>query len=421
MADSVRASQTGLDRVDQARRKKGWTKTVTVAWWEDAHVSRATLKRFWRKAPIQKEAFRQICRVVGISDWAAIADAVTVAPAEFTEPPEQQGVVPDISGFYGRTTELQHLEQWSLRENCRLIALTGKPGIGKTDLATVFLDNVQDAFTVVQRQSLSHAPTLTTLLTTLLPDLPAALVPAGQDLISQFMARLGQGRCLLILDGLEAILQEGILAGQYRAGYEDYGDWLKRIGSERHQSCILVISREQLRDVASLEPRLKPYVRSLALTGLAVDAAKTLLQANGLTDESAWDALIQQYGTAPQILTLIAATIVDLFNGSVVKFLQEAGTLIIPPGIEQVFQQQFDRLSAPEKTVLQKLAGADQALAFAPLQALTAIPRATFPAVLESLKRRSLLERRIATDSDDVLFTLQPVIKKFIQRYSNSK
>jgi hypothetical protein len=417
MADSLRASRIGLEIIDRARRQKGWTKTVTVAWWEAALTSRATLKRFWRQAPIQKEVFIQICRVVGINDWSAIAEVVIDLPTEGAEPQAPQGLVPDISGFYGRTTELQLLEQWSLRENCRLIALSGKPGIGKTDLATVFCDNVQDAFAVVQRQSLGQAPTLTTLLTSLRQTFPVD-IPAGKDLLAQFMAGLEQVRCLFILDGLEAILQQGSLSGQYRAGYEDYGEWLQRISADRHQSCIVVISREQLREVAILESRLQPYVRSLPLTGLAVADAKKLLQANHLTDVLAWDALIQQYGTSPQILTLIATTIVDLFNGSVAKFLQEAGTLIIPPGVEQVFQQQFDRLSAPEKTVLQQLASADQALAFAPLQTLTAIPKATFPAVLESLKRRSLLERRIATDSDDVLFTLQPVIKKFVQRYS---
>ena len=419
MADSLRASRTGLEIIDRARRQKGWTKTVTVAWWEDALTSRATLKRFWRQAPIQKEVFIQICRVVGIHDWSAIADPVP-ALLETVTALQGQGMMPDISGFYGRTTELNQLEQWSLRENCRLITLSGEPGIGKTDLATVFLDSVQDAFTVVKRQSLSHAPTLTTLLTGLLEELPMVDRPTGKDLMTQFIAVISQVRCLLILDGLEAILQQGELSGRYQAGYEDYNEWLKRISSDRHQSCIIVISREQLREVNLLSRRLTS-VRSLPLTGLDGEAAKQLLKANGLTDIAAWDALIQQYGTAPQILTLIAAMIVDLFNGSVVKFLQESGTLIIPPTIEQVFQQQFNRLSEPEKTVLIKLAMIDYAVTFSELQELTAISKAVFPSVLESLKGRSLLERLIVADSGDVLFTLQPVIKKFVQRYSYPK
>jgi predicted ATPase len=417
MADSLRASQPGLALVDRARRKKGWTKTMTVAWWEAALTSRATLKRFWRQAPIQRETFIQICHVVGISDWAAIA-AATPLPPEAATPPNQ-GIVPDISGFYGRSTELQQLEQWSLVDNCRLIVLLGKPGIGKTELAAVFLDhvqNVQNAFTVIRRQSLRSPVPLAELLTTLLQELPTPEGAAGQDLISQFMAVMSQFRCLLIFDGMESILQQGSLAGQYQAGYEDYGDWLQRLGSERHQSCVIVISREQLREIIALERRL-PSVRSLALGGLAIADAKQLLQANGLTDPTAWDALLQQYGTAPQILTLISATIVDLFNGSVARFLQQIGTLIIPPGVEDLLRQQFSRLSEPEQTVLQQLANVDHALAFADLQNLAAIPKATLPAVLESLQRRSLLERRIDTESGDVLFTLQPVIQKFIQRY----
>lgn len=49
MADSVRASKQGLEIVNRARRKKGWTKTVTPEWWQKANTTQATLKRFWRR------------------------------------------------------------------------------------------------------------------------------------------------------------------------------------------------------------------------------------------------------------------------------------------------------------------------------------------------------------------------------------
>lgn len=414
MANSLRASQTGLEVIDRARRKKGWTKTVTVAWWENALTSRATLKRFWRRAPVQKETFIQICQVVGVSRWQAIADSDPVTPAADKPHPNGggvvRGIVPDISGFYGRTAELQQLEQWSLRENYRLIALSGGAGMGKTDLATVFLDNVQDVFAVTLRRSLSHAPTLPQLLADLLSDLPPA--PAGKDLMAQFMAVLSQFRCLVILDGMEAILQQGSLSGQYQPGYEDYGGWLHRMSTDRHQSCIIVISREQLAEVITLKP-----VRSLVLTGLDVPAAKALLQANRLTEEFAWDALIKLYGTSPQMLTLISATIVDLFNGSVNQFLQKVGTLFVPTPVKEVFKRLFDQLSDAEKTGLRQLAIVDQPRTFDELLTLTALPKATFPEVLQSLLRRSLIERCIATDTGEVLFTLQPVIRKIIRRH----
>ncbi|MEO0988489.1 MAG: pentapeptide repeat-containing protein [Cyanobacteria bacterium J06639_14] len=73
MAATVRASTTGLQRVDKARRKKGWTK-AEQAWADLALTSPATLKRFWAGVSIGSEAFREICKAVKINDWEAIID-----------------------------------------------------------------------------------------------------------------------------------------------------------------------------------------------------------------------------------------------------------------------------------------------------------------------------------------------------------
>ncbi|MDJ0595761.1 MAG: AAA-like domain-containing protein [Pleurocapsa sp. MO_226.B13] len=73
MADSVRASQQGLEIVDRARYRKRWKKQVTVQWWEIAHTSQATLKRFWQRKPIDRQAFIAICNAVGV-DWEEIVE-----------------------------------------------------------------------------------------------------------------------------------------------------------------------------------------------------------------------------------------------------------------------------------------------------------------------------------------------------------
>ena len=73
MADSVRASRQGLEIVDQARYRKGWRKQVTVQWWEIAHTSQATLKRFWQRKPIERQAFIAICSAVEI-DWEEVVE-----------------------------------------------------------------------------------------------------------------------------------------------------------------------------------------------------------------------------------------------------------------------------------------------------------------------------------------------------------
>ena len=72
MAVSLRASKEGLQKIDAARKKKGWTKTED-AWWGLALTSRATLKRFWRNLPIERDAFIGICKNVGVN-WEEIVD-----------------------------------------------------------------------------------------------------------------------------------------------------------------------------------------------------------------------------------------------------------------------------------------------------------------------------------------------------------
>lgn len=55
----------------------------------------------------------------------------------------------DVSLFYGRTTELNTLQQWILQDRCRLVSILGMGGIGKTALSVKFADEIQGQFTHV--------------------------------------------------------------------------------------------------------------------------------------------------------------------------------------------------------------------------------------------------------------------------------
>lgn len=85
----IAASEQGLQIVNAARHRKGWTKTSSEIWWLTANTSRATLRRFWRGIPISREIFIDICAAVGIQNWQDIADLTveSIDPAMDAEIP----------------------------------------------------------------------------------------------------------------------------------------------------------------------------------------------------------------------------------------------------------------------------------------------------------------------------------------------
>lgn len=104
----------------------------------------------------------------------------------------------------------------------------------------------------------------------------AAELPLDIDgRISRLLDYLRSSRCLLILDNAETIMRDGdvcgkeffLRTGHYREGYEGYGELFKRLGEARHQSCLMLTSREKPKEFISLEGEKLP-IRSLQLTGL---------------------------------------------------------------------------------------------------------------------------------------------------------
>lgn len=87
MAVSLKASKFGLETVDRARRKKGWTKTEKE-WCDSADTSVATLKRFWRRLPIRQETFVAITEAVEVENWQQLVDDREIPEFEAASDPD---------------------------------------------------------------------------------------------------------------------------------------------------------------------------------------------------------------------------------------------------------------------------------------------------------------------------------------------
>ena len=77
-----------------------------------------------------------------------------------------------------------------------------------------------------------------------------------------------------MLDNFETLLEPGQSQGHYRAGFDGYGAVLQAVGEGRHQSCLVVTSREAPREQAVLGG---DAVRSFQLGGLGVADGQFLI------------------------------------------------------------------------------------------------------------------------------------------------
>ena len=323
----------------------------------------------------------------------------------------------DPSVFYGRETELAQLWHWIVSERCRVVGLLGIGGIGKSTIAIKAALQMQAEFEVVVWRSLATAPPLEELLASLLnflmplqgedPIIPITL----NEQISELMQYLRSRRCLLILDNAETILHREQV-GQWQSGYEAYGQWLRTIGETPHQSCLLLTSRENPREMALMEDE-QGMVRSLSLRGLTPEHGRAIFRQKGAFtgSEAEWNTLIHHYGGNPLALKMVAVATQELFNGSISEVLTYAaqGTCVFED-IRDLLDHQFDRLSEAEQKTLFWFAMHREPVSIAEIRenVVDSTSQQGVPQQVTSLIRRSLIEKK------DGLFFLQPVVMEYV-------
>jgi WD40 repeat protein/DNA-binding SARP family transcriptional activator/predicted ATPase len=324
------------------------------------------------------------------------------------------GEVAEIGKVYGRQSELAQLEQWLIHARCRLVAVLGIGGVGKTTVAAATAQAVAPHFDRVLWRSLLNAPPLDELLPDILQrlaDEQLVEIPHSLDRqLALLLDSLRRQRVLLVLDNLESVLHPD-QPGHPRPGYAGYALLLRQIVEQEHQSCLLLTSRERPQGIGRWEEDF-PAVRSLPLDGLDAAAGQAMLGARGVSGSHAEaSALVERYSGNPLALKLVVQTVQELFRNDIGAFLALEAPFF--DDIRTVLDQQFARLSPLEQEVLIWLAIEREPVSLTQLRQNLVEPGAphTLLEALRALQRRSLIGQSAEG------FLLQNVVIEYLTDY----
>jgi len=325
------------------------------------------------------------------------------------------GSSPTVSYFYGRTQELDTLKKWILQDKCHLILLLGQGGIGKTTLSIALAKEIKNNFDYIIWRSLGASPPVEKILADAIKffsnQQETTLPETLEDQITRLIHYLESSRCLLILDNAESILQSGSHIGQYREGYQGYGDLLKKIAQSSHQSCVIVTSREKP-DAIELIARQTQTISSLDLEGLNIEDGRKVFTkfGNFSGSEDEWELVVEYYAGNPLALEVVAGEIQDSLGGNFPRFVEEYLGKATFTQINNLLERQFERLSPSEKQIMYWLAINYEPVSDEELQEDIILWETQQELVecLASLKRRSLIK------NTQLGYTQLPVLREYI-------
>lgn len=323
------------------------------------------------------------------------------------------------ANWQGRETEIRQLKDWIRDPQVTLIGIEGIGGLGKTSLAEkVFQELLEEYYPYWA--DVSAGALFTTIARQILEYFECQVPQQETEYVGALIACLQSHRCLLVLDNLETLLQDG----EFASGLF-YDEFFRSWTNRKSQSAIVVTTRER--------PKIRGFNHWIALSGFSETEGAAFLQAKGIQDSEAelqaFSGLVTGY---PLLLRLVADLLIDDSPQSPrLERLKDLGLgdlqqLLTHPevrgnhrqaevGIVAVLDSSYQRLSQELKTllagvsVLQGEFEAELALAVSGLSQTVAEVQQS----LRQLSRRSWLQE--SAENGTLRYSFQQVILAYIQ------
>lgn len=325
------------------------------------------------------------------------------------------GEAVNVDNFCGREKELRKLKVMVLKRKCRMVALFGIGGIGKSALAYIFSKQHYNEFSYFMWLTLRNSPHPRDILKSIIKFISNQLesnLPDDVDyLIGKMIEYLAANRCLIIFDNIETILKMKDIYGNFIEKYEEYGRILEQIMLASHNSCIIITGREQPHVMFPLA--VLKGVCLIQLEGITQNAklGRRLLQNQLMGNDEDWKELMKIYMGNPQAIKLKYDVIKSNYDGNIKKFLEENKNTLGGWKIEELIREQFERQSDLERSIVRWLA-----IEREPVDIKGILQNINYPlkrnrldtAILSLRNRRSFIER--GNDK----YTLQNVIMEYV-------
>lgn len=310
---------------------------------------------------------------------------------------------PTVPHFYGRDDDFLRLAT-TLKQH-RFVALIGAAGIGKSALASMY----------VQRMSAMSQPDFQqTIWMSLNPGQTVSELVQSQLTDHEFARLIEEHRSLFVFDCGSAELVEDrnfqAIAQQFCVG--------------RHQSSLLILSRNTVRTAQQLD-RIQRPATTIKLSGLEDQDALQILKNQGIQGESNCRKLIESYRGNPQLL-LLAAERINRFCGGKLESFMLHKTSFASDYVRRVIREyRLKKLTPTEQSVLDILIQSDQEtskwIPFSDMmtELSSVIENASMSELIEVLEKwegMSLIESKHTPKTGEATFNLPPTTRKVLMR-----